>query len=192
MSLESCRSGSSAGQAFKSWPATGSEAISRRLRELDREWNIERVTMLSATVDAFATLGLGWWRGRRWLLGGLAFLGSAMLAHVIVGQCPSPPLYRRLGFRTRDEIDYERYALKLVRGDFQVRSRWLHACTPRSSPTLRRRRATASDRSLEEARRRHTVMTCGAALNGRTPAADQNTSRRGAGNDAGSVAGTRR
>ena len=99
--------------------AAGPEAISRRLRELDREWDIERVTMLSATVDAFATLGLGWWRGRRWLLGGLAFLGGAMLAHVIVGQCPSLPLYRRLGFRTRDEIDYERYALKLVRGDFE-------------------------------------------------------------------------
>lgn len=100
--------------------AGGHRAITRRLAELDREWDIERVTMLSATIDAFATLGIGVWRGRRWLVGGLAFLGAAMLAHVVVGQCPSLPLYRRLGFRTRDEIDYERYALKLLRGDFDA------------------------------------------------------------------------
>ena len=93
-------------------------AIARRLAELDREWDIERVTMLSATIDAFVTLGLGIWRGRRWLVGGLAFLGSAMLAHTIAGQCPSLPHYRRLGVRTRDEIDWERYALKALRGDF--------------------------------------------------------------------------
>jgi hypothetical protein len=93
-------------------------AIDRRLEELDREWDIERVTMLSATIDAFATLGLGLWRGRRWLAGGLAFLGASTLAHTILGQCPSLPIYRRLGFRTRDEIDWERYALKALRGDF--------------------------------------------------------------------------
>jgi hypothetical protein len=93
-------------------------AIARRLDELDREWDIERMTMLSATIDAFATLGLGVWRGRRWLIGGLAFLGIAMLAHTIAGQCPSLPLYRRLGVRTREEIDWERYALKALRGDF--------------------------------------------------------------------------
>src|SRR5207249_1740533 len=85
-------------------------ATARRLRELDREWDVERVTMLSATVDAFLTLGLGVWRGRRWLVGGLALLGAAMLAHTMGGQRPSLPLYRRLGVRTREEIEVERYA----------------------------------------------------------------------------------
>ena len=93
-------------------------AIARRLAELDREWDIERVTMLSATIDAWLTLALGVWRGRRWLVGGLALLGGATLAHTLVGQCPSLPLYRRLGVRTREEIDWERYALKALRGDF--------------------------------------------------------------------------
>ena len=93
-------------------------AIDRRLAELDREWDIDRVTMLSATIDAFATLALGLWRGRRWCAGGLLFLGASTLAHTAIGQCPSLPLYRRLGFRTRDEIDWERYALKALRGDF--------------------------------------------------------------------------
>ena len=74
--------------------------------------------MCGAAIDAFLTLGLGIWRGRRWLVGGLAFLLGAMLAHTLVGQCPSLPLYRRLGVRTREEIDWERYALKVLRGDF--------------------------------------------------------------------------
>ena len=29
------------------------------------------------------------------------------------------PVFRRLGFRTQSEIDYERYALRLLRGDFR-------------------------------------------------------------------------
>lgn len=94
------------------------EAITRRLAELDREWDIERTTTLSASIDAFLTLGLGLWRGRRWLIGVLALLGASTLAHTIMGQCPSLPLYRRLGVRTREEIDWERYALKALRGDF--------------------------------------------------------------------------
>ena len=93
-------------------------AIARRLAELDREWDIDRVTMLSATLAAFATLALGLWRGRRWFAGGLMLLGASPLAPTAIGQCPSLPLYRRLGFRTRDEIDWERYALKALRGDF--------------------------------------------------------------------------
>ena len=96
----------------------GYVAITRRLEALDREWDVERVTMLSATIDTFATLGLGWWRGRRWFAAGLLFLGASTLAHTILGRCPSLPIYRRLGFRTRQEIDWERYALKALRGDF--------------------------------------------------------------------------
>jgi hypothetical protein len=93
-------------------------AIEARLRELDREWDIERATMAGAAFDAFVTLWLGLHRGRPWLAAGLAFLGGSMLSHVLIGKCPSLPLYRRLGIRTREEIDRERYALKARRGDF--------------------------------------------------------------------------
>ena len=41
-----------------------------------------------------------------------------LLQHAIQGWCPPVPVFRRLGFRTAAEIDYERYALKLLRGDF--------------------------------------------------------------------------
>jgi hypothetical protein len=42
-----------------------------------------------------------------------------LLQHAVQGWCPPVPVFRRLGFRTQTEIDYERYALKVLRGDFQ-------------------------------------------------------------------------
>ena len=37
----------------------------------------------------------------------------------VQGWCPPVPVFRRLGVRTREEIDRERYALKALRGDFR-------------------------------------------------------------------------
>ena len=99
----------------------GREAIDARLAELDREWDIERMTALSATIDAALMLALGVRRGVGWWKWGLVFLAGALAAHVAVGQCPSLLLYRRLGFRTPREIEEERFALKVARGDFGAR-----------------------------------------------------------------------
>ncbi|HKR79742.1 MAG TPA: hypothetical protein VJR69_08555 [Nitrospira sp.] len=41
-------------------------------------------------------------------------------AHAFEGWCPPVNLFRRLGVRTQREIDEERYALKLRRGDLAV------------------------------------------------------------------------
>ena len=41
-----------------------------------------------------------------------------VLQHALQGWCPPVPLFRRLGFRTEAEINQERYALKVLRGDF--------------------------------------------------------------------------
>jgi hypothetical protein len=41
-----------------------------------------------------------------------------MMQHVLQGWCPPLPLFRRAGFRTCEEIQIERAALKAVRGDF--------------------------------------------------------------------------
>jgi hypothetical protein len=37
----------------------------------------------------------------------------------VQGWCPPIPVLRRLGFRTAFEIDQERQALKLLRGDYK-------------------------------------------------------------------------
>ena len=44
--------------------------------------------------------------------------GAFLFQHAIQGWCPPVPIFRRLGVRTRDEINREKYALKALRGDF--------------------------------------------------------------------------
>ena len=41
-----------------------------------------------------------------------------LLQHAVQGWCPPLPVFRRLGERTRKEINRENYALKALRGDF--------------------------------------------------------------------------
>ena len=96
--------------------------IDRRIIELEREWDIERWLEMNASALAFAGLILGMTRGKRWLI-----LPSIVLPflfqHAVQGWCPPVPIFRRLGVRTREEIDREKYALKALRGDFEnVRS----------------------------------------------------------------------
>jgi hypothetical protein len=40
-----------------------------------------------------------------------------MLQHVLQGWCPPLPLFRRLGFRTQQEIERERYTLRALLRD---------------------------------------------------------------------------
>lgn len=94
----------------------GPEAISRRLAELDRESDIERYIEGNASVLALAGLVLGLTVHRRWLLLPAVVL-PFLLQHAIQGWCPPVSLLRRIGVRTRAEIDAERYALKALRGD---------------------------------------------------------------------------
>jgi hypothetical protein len=82
-----------------------------RLRELDAEWDIERVLEANASTVAFTGIVLGATMDKRWLL--LPALVTAFLfQHAIQGWCPPLPVLRRLGFRTSREIDDERAALR--------------------------------------------------------------------------------
>lgn len=95
------------------------EKISARIRELEAEWDMERVLEANASSIALTALVLGMTRNRAWLgvTGGvLGFL----LYHSVNGWCPPVPLLRKLGVRTRNEIDRELFALKILRGDFQM------------------------------------------------------------------------
>jgi hypothetical protein len=97
----------------------GAESIDRRLAELDREWDIERCLETMAPTISLLGLFLGLTRNRKWLLAP-AVVQSFFLQHALQGWCPPIPVLRRLGIRTTDEIDRERYALKALRGDFQT------------------------------------------------------------------------
>jgi hypothetical protein len=100
----------------------GPVAVERRLDELDREWDIERCLETMAPTITLLGLTLGVTRNRRWLFLP-AFVQTFFLQHALQGWCPPIPLLRRLGFRTMNEIDEERYALKALRGDFKSLSR---------------------------------------------------------------------
>jgi len=98
--------------------ARGPAAINRRLRELDREWDIERVLEANASAAVIFGVSVAAVRGRRWLLFPAA-VGGFLLQHAVQGWCPPLAIWRRLGVRTAEEISQERYALKALRGDFE-------------------------------------------------------------------------
>jgi hypothetical protein len=91
--------------------------IDKRLRQLDEEWDVERVLETNASALAFTGVALAATQDRRWLA--LPALVTAFLfQHAVQGWCPPIPILRRLGYRTPREIEEERYALKALRGDF--------------------------------------------------------------------------
>ena len=93
------------------------EDIDSRLKELDEEWDVERMIEANASTLALAGTVLGITVDKRFLA--LPMIVTAfLLQHAIQGWCPPIPILRRLGFRTADEINRERYALKSLRGDF--------------------------------------------------------------------------
>jgi hypothetical protein len=93
------------------------DEIPRRLRQLDREWDIERAIEANAATLAFAGVALGATRDRRWLALP-ALVTGFLFQHAVQGWCPPVPVLRRLGFRTAFEIEVERQALKALRGDY--------------------------------------------------------------------------
>ena len=102
----------------------GPAAIARRLSELDAEWDIERLLEANAATASLIGLGLGATVDRRWFALP-AVVATFLLQHALQGWCPPLPVFRRLGVRTASEIDYERYALKALRGDFtEVNKQW--------------------------------------------------------------------
>lgn len=91
--------------------------ISRRIDEIEREWDIERVLETNASSLALSGVVLAAMFTKRWLLLSGSVLGFLFL-HGTQGWCPPVPLLRRLGVRTCNEIQRERFALKFLRGDF--------------------------------------------------------------------------
>ena len=91
--------------------AAGSAAIRRRLRELDEEWDIERVLEANAASVSLIGLGLGAFVNRRFYALP-ALVAGFLLQHAVQGWCPPLPILRRMGIRTQAEIDRERTALK--------------------------------------------------------------------------------
>jgi hypothetical protein len=93
------------------------EALSAHIEMLDREWDVERYLQMNASVVSLAGIILGTTVNARFLLLPAAVFGF-FFQHAVQGWCPPLPVFRRIGVRTRREINREKYALKALRGDF--------------------------------------------------------------------------
>lgn len=92
--------------------------IALRIKELNREWDTERVLEANAGFFSFVAIILGYFVHAWWFLlaGGIAFF---LLYHAIKGWCPPLPIIRRMGVRTAEEIFKEKMALQVMKGGFQ-------------------------------------------------------------------------
>lgn len=104
--------------SIRQYSTRGTAEISRRIVELDREWDIERWLATNASLFAFTGLTLGVLRNRAWLMLPAVVL-PFLFQHAVQGWCPPLSVFRRLGVRSRREIDREKFALKAMRGDFE-------------------------------------------------------------------------
>ncbi len=102
------------------------QEIEKRLAELDREWDVERVLEANAASIALGGTLLGLFRHRAFLVLPLA-AAAFLLQHALQGWSPPVRFYRRRGVRTAAEIAGERAALKSLRGDFAAVERMPNA-----------------------------------------------------------------
>lgn len=90
--------------------------LNRCIDDLNREWDTERVLETNAAVMILISSILGLKRSKAFLFPGI--ISFFLLQHALQGWCPPLPAIRKLGVRTAEEINNERMALKMMRGDF--------------------------------------------------------------------------
>ena len=84
----------------------GREAIDKRLKQLDHEWDIRRLMEANTSALMITSVGLGALVNKKWLAV-TAVVAGMCLEHAVQGWCPPVPVLRKMGFRTVYEIDEE-------------------------------------------------------------------------------------
>lgn len=95
--------------------------ISDRITQLNGEWDTDRVLEVNAALLILLSSYLGIKTSRFWFLltGAVSVF---MLQYALQGWCPTLPFIRKWGVRTSEEINAEKTALKILRGDFNGES----------------------------------------------------------------------
>lgn len=92
--------------------------LKEKINKIDNEWDTERVLETNAAAMVLLLSVLGYKQNNcRWFLltGSIGFF---LLQHALQGWCPPLPFIRKLGVRTPEEINNEKFAFKYIRGDF--------------------------------------------------------------------------
>lgn len=109
-------------ERIEKYSGPAEEIIAHRLEELRNEWDIEKYIEVHAASAGLAGILFGTFFSKKWfLLTGLAT--GCMLQQGAQGWNPLVPVYRAMGIRTREEIEEEIHALKVVRGDYDSLSK---------------------------------------------------------------------
>jgi hypothetical protein len=97
-------------ESIQHYSTRSAAEVKGRINELEKEWDVERVLELNASLVALSGVLLAALNSKRWLV--LSGIVTGFLAqHAIQGWCPPIPLFRRLQIRTQKEIETERHAL---------------------------------------------------------------------------------
>lgn len=119
------------------------EEVEARIKELEGSWDIECFVELGSALLTIGGIALAY-KSKKMLFVPLAVQGL-VLAHSLPFFDPLSPLLRMFGVWTRQEIEREKQALKLIRGDFERVSK---DATPKSALA-----AAQGTRGLKEATR---------------------------------------
>jgi hypothetical protein len=123
------------------------EKIDQRLRDLDREWDIERA--LEANASSLALLGIGLSLADRRFLVIPGIVTGFLLMHALQGWCPPVPLLRRLGIRTQEEIQAERHSLQSLKSAFVDLEQRLESISGESSEGAKESRSRHIKKIME-------------------------------------------
>jgi hypothetical protein len=93
------------------------ELLNRRLIELDEELNLVRALKSNAMAITVTGAMFGLFASRKWVA--LPFLVSGLLMqYAMKGSCLCVATFRHLHVRAVSEIERERYAIKMLLGDY--------------------------------------------------------------------------
>ncbi len=96
-----------------------SSKVNLRLRELDKEWDLEKTLEINASTAILTGMILGTVGDKKWYLLPTAVAGF-LLQNSLMGWSVPKVVFRFLGFRSKREIEEERQSLIALRGDYDV------------------------------------------------------------------------
>lgn len=104
--------------SLKNYADSSDNVLSDKIKNLNYEWDIERILEANAASIVLISSILGLKKSQCiWFLL-LGTIGFFLLQHALQGWCPPLPILRKLGARTGLEIENEKIVLKILRGDF--------------------------------------------------------------------------
>ncbi len=92
------------------------QQVDLRLQQVNSEWSVERALMAHAAIVCIGGIALGKTVHKRYLLLPAA-VGGFLMQYALTGWSPPFQILSTFGFRTSHDIEFERNALRALRGD---------------------------------------------------------------------------